>query len=154
MYSLEDYIKQNSERIPWITDVDRQVIAVAGLDMVASVVESLEDRAYPLVLVEDVCTGFLLHNAEFLDNATKHLWIIGKSDTIELSKERKELMKRCFNCGIDVLRLLTADYGVFDIASGWDRERVKYVPLSNAGYCFGYMFTLYFYEDMEMSDGG
>jgi hypothetical protein len=153
MYSLEQYIKDNAERLDWISSPE-QIRTVAGFDAAASLLETYEENHFPLILVEDMCDGYLSFEQGFLDNTMKNLWIMGKPANPEVAAERIVIMDRCFRCGIDILKLLVADFDkaeITDIAYNFDRKRTSYMPMSNIGHCFGWMFVIGFHEDLDLS---
>jgi hypothetical protein len=158
MYSLEEYIRNNSSRLSWITDPDRQIVAVAGLDRAASVLQQYSDNVYPLILIEDTLGGYMSYEAEFLDVSVRNLWIMDKPDNPDSAASRRAVMDSCYRCGKDVLRMMVEDSDLAEHAPGWiprsanwDRRRTSYMPLQNVGLCYGWMFAFTFIEDISLT---
>jgi hypothetical protein len=157
MYSLEDYLKANSIRLAWITDAVKQILPVAGLDMASTVMQSYTENVYPLLLVEDKVGGYFSHEAEFLNVSVHNLWIMGKPKNPDLAVERNTVMSQCFGYGTDVMKLMVEDYNLSCSLPGWtgeltrwDTKRTSYMPMSNVGLCYGWLFMFNFNTDFSL----
>jgi len=150
MYSFSEYIESNFARLPWITNKEKQIHPIAGLDAAASLLENYADKIYPLVLVEDLTDGFFSHEDGFLNNYMKPVWIMSKPENPEVVTQREDIMKKCLTCGQDLIKLLIADTFDNQFAYSFDKTRIGYYPMSNIGYCFGYIFNFSFKQDVDL----
>jgi hypothetical protein len=157
MYSLENYIKTNASRLTWITDAAKQIVPVAGLDRAASLLQSYSGNVYPIILIEDTGGGYVNFEAEFLDVSVHNLWIMNKPKNPDSAGDRSMVMEECYRYGLDILKMIVADendtdsmHGWNPIPSRWSRKRTSYMPMSNVGLCYGYMFMLNFNTDLSL----
>jgi hypothetical protein len=156
MYSLEEYIKQNAGRLSWITNAEKQIIPVAGLDRAASLLQSYSGNIYPIILVEDATGGNINYEAEFLNVSIHNFWIMNKPEHPDLANERNQIMNDCYDKCLDIIKILIEDDNSGDSAHGWnnkktrwERRRTSYMPMSNIGLCYGWLFMLTFSTDMK-----
>jgi hypothetical protein len=155
MYSLETYLKSVAPRLSWITNADKQIIPVAGLDRAASVLQNYADNAYPIVLVEDATGGKISYEAEFLNVSVHNFWVMNKSENPDRAEERKKVMDKCYEQALEILKIIVED--AEDITPGWnrkttrwDRKQTAYMPVSNIGLCYGWLFMLTFITDLNL----
>jgi hypothetical protein len=157
MYTLEAYIKKNVQQLSWITDAEKQIISVAGLDKAASILQNYADNIYPIILIEDTTGGHISYQSEFFDTSVHNFWVMDKPKHPDIVSERKETMKKCYTQGIDIIKIMVEDDNIADRSYGWnenrtrwDRKKTYYMPMSNIGLCYGWLFMLTFITDLNL----
>ena len=148
MIKLEEYMRANADRLQWLTEPEKQIRAIAGLDGATSLLANYAENVYPIVLIEDVSEGYLSFDQGFLDNQVKNVWIMSKPATND-ENGRRDVITHCRACGMDVLRLLVSDYESEE-GIAFDRRRTGYYPMPNVGLAYGWVFQIGFKEDVGL----
>ena len=150
-----DFLRQLLPKLPEFADAGKfsnQLKAVNGYDEATAVVENMRDTAFPLVLIEDVPTGYIGFNSGYADRRVTSIWILHKADDLTADARRKALLKS-FELGKNVLKLIVYASIDYEGAEQWfDNARTQYIPRGPiAQQVFGYEFMINTIEEIDLS---
>jgi len=131
--------------------VNNQIKAVSGYDEATTVVENLRDVAFPLVLIEDVPTGYLGFVSGFSDRRVTSIWVLYKANDLTADARRKALMDS-FELAKNILRRIVRENANYDgIGQFFEAARTQYFPRGPiAQQVFGYEFMLNTIEEINL----